>query len=665
MSSERRPDLVSFSHEDGTIHVTDEVESSTFELATPDAVDLKPALPALFHFPVDDAVSFETDELVVGPHAGAFLYDESGNHIGEFGDESRRLERGTYLVQIGGPMKLYVRVEDVTFEAEYPDGRREAGSLRLRFERPVTVSLGARSFHDQPHATITVPDDPAALMRAVSTTGGAIKEFSAERSWPTLRGHPPVFRIGDHLDVPRELSTPDTGVTITVPERYDTVYTIAPLAFYLGASVEPGESASLRLDTGYTHDLETTGRPLSDSVEETLSRCFFLDSLVRVGGYYSFQRYGYEEVAGELPFYPPNLYNATISEALMEYLEVDFSTIRPYVPRWPTVYVAKPDIESVVVLSDALNTLSPIRSPGADASSDDGASCYVKSSFGQSATEDAVQVTESVLRRTRQSEVPERNDLTCAILVPGDDLVGEYEQLARNRWARLPGENISITTTVDSDVLDADIVVIDAPSHDDTVESLLAERSSSPSVLITRDSPRGRQRDFEDDIPLLSIQTPGPLSPRSIGEFLVFILNGFPFSDALAFSSLEYSDVVGDVTTTACVRTGGITPFYASVDSEGTNSHSVSFRIPLAGAPRSKIGGLSYHSNESLPGVYQLMNTTASYDRLFSTDEVIELLGDTGGITDLNGELFLGKHPPNEDAIVRTVRRKNRTVTDR
>ena len=45
--------------------------------------------------------------------------------------------------------------------------------------------------------------------------------------------------------MPDVVDAPDTGITIEVPPEYGAIYTVAPLAYYLGATVEAGTEPAL------------------------------------------------------------------------------------------------------------------------------------------------------------------------------------------------------------------------------------------------------------------------------------------------------------------------------------------------------------------------------------------------------------------------------------
>jgi len=271
------------------------------------------------------------------------------------------LPRGSYCFDISGVTKASVRAVDVSVEAT---GMAGEGPVEITFDRPTTITVGGRSLHTRPEATITVPDDPEALMTAVSALGSSIAEWSPERSWPTLRGYPPRIERGEELHVPDGLPIPDTGIEIAVPPTYADVYRVAPLAYYLGASVVPGPNPELRLDTGYVERLPAEGDELEDRVSELLRTALFLDSLVRTEGYAPSDRYEYEQVGPELPFYPPKLADRSVSDQLMEYLEVDPETIEPYAPAWPTSAVLRPGPAGMELLPHLAHLVAPIRVRG-------------------------------------------------------------------------------------------------------------------------------------------------------------------------------------------------------------------------------------------------------------------------------------------------------------
>lgn len=360
---------IGFEVDGTTLTVRDVIEGKRMRIRVDREPDLSSALTALFPLPVDRAVSFEAESVSVAEYSSIILRDDEGEFVGR-PNEATELPRGSYYIEITGTTKAYVRVNDVEIAMS---GMRGSDPIEFAFDRPRTVTVGARSFHTRPEATITVPDDPSALAEAVSVLGSSIREFSPERSWPTLRGYPPRIERGDALDIPSPLVAPDTGIEVIVRPTYADVYRLSTLTYYLGARMRIGDAPAIRLDNGYEERLPTEGRALEVRVTELLRTWFFLDTLVRTDGYTISDREEYEEVGPQIPFYPPNLADLSLSERLMEYLEVDSDTVAPYTPNWATEPVLHPVAEAAELLPHLAHLLAPIRIRGsADPSRPDG-----------------------------------------------------------------------------------------------------------------------------------------------------------------------------------------------------------------------------------------------------------------------------------------------------
>lgn len=357
MTGEHAGNRVAFETVGEAVSVRDASEDDEVSLRLDREPSLSPALTDLFPFPVDGAVSFETGRIEIPSYAGIRIRGADGDVIATL-READEFPRGTYYVELTAAFKLYLRVDDAALSTT---GMIDGGAVELSFDEPTTVSVGARSAHTRPEATVTVPDDPEAMMDAVSVLGTSIKEFSPERSWPTLRGYPPRIERGDELRIPDYLEPPDTGIELTVPPTFANVYRVAPLAFYLGATVEPGADPALRLDNGYVERLPREPEALERRIERLLGRTLLLDSLVRTEGYVPSDRFEYEQLGPQLPFYPPNLYDCTVSMQVMEYLEVDWSTLEPYVPATPIRATLRPAPEDVELLSHLAHALGPVR----------------------------------------------------------------------------------------------------------------------------------------------------------------------------------------------------------------------------------------------------------------------------------------------------------------
>ncbi|MFC4359931.1 hypothetical protein ACFO0N_18445 [Halobium salinum] len=342
---------------DAGLLVTDAVERRQCTLLTPGPVDSRPAGSDAFRFPVDAAVAVETGSLTLPSVVATFVRDASGEMLADVDHfERHEFEAGRYGVELSAPIKLYLLVEGPMVVETTGD------TTTVERDGDGAIRVGARSFHDHPAGTITTTADPHDAMTAVSALSSSLKTTSPERSFPSLRGHPPTIELGESLSVPEELTPPDTGVRIEVPPRLQNVYTVAPLAFYLGARVEPGATPRLVTDDGFEHALDGP-RGFPETVARTLKQVFFLDCVVRTEGLYTVslhERRAVEE-AVDLDF--AALYERSLPEQLAAYLSVPFAVLEEHVPDWKQTTRLDPTPENVELLPFLVNDLAVVLPP--------------------------------------------------------------------------------------------------------------------------------------------------------------------------------------------------------------------------------------------------------------------------------------------------------------
>lgn len=338
------------------LEVYDSIEQRHLHVRTSRPVTPEPTDSDGFCYPVDAACTIETESIVFDQRYFVNLRDGEGewNKKIETG-ETIPLERDVQFLELTGPIKLYCRVTD--------PGRIETGidSIHLVLEDESEITIGARSLHEKPAGTIRTPDDPEAMMQAVSMLSSALKTTSPERTWPTLRGYPPLIERGDDLEIPSGLGRPETDITLEVPPTYRDLYTVAPLAFYLGAEIRPGTDPTLSTPV-FEHPLGNEGR-FEDEVATLLKQSFFLDCLVRTEGLYENDLYERQRLDGNLPFDLATVYDLALPERLERYLEVPYDHIEPYVPRWPLTAHVPADPETVELLPFIINELGIVREP--------------------------------------------------------------------------------------------------------------------------------------------------------------------------------------------------------------------------------------------------------------------------------------------------------------
>jgi hypothetical protein len=336
--------------------VVDHVERRQCEVRTSGPVDPEERAAEEFDLPVDRIVSVTTERLSIPHTTIVYVRDRDGRPIAEVMQGDERTFREEYCrIELSTPIKLYVVVEagfDITVTED---------GLTVEFEAPIELALGARTHHQLPATTVTTTTDPNDLMRAVSAFGSALKTTSCERSYPTLRGHPPAIDYGDELSVPDVLDTPDTGIRIEIPPEYGAVCAVSSLAYYLGATVVPGETPLIATDGGFVHRLDNTVRGFEGEIERILKQCLFLDCITRTEGHYPVDLHERDQIEDQVSLDFSRLYGRPLTDQFEAYLGVPYEVIEPHVPRWRLTAHVEPIAESAEVLPYVARDLAAIR----------------------------------------------------------------------------------------------------------------------------------------------------------------------------------------------------------------------------------------------------------------------------------------------------------------
>lgn len=343
--------------EDGeAVEVFDSVERHRYAFETDGPVEPAEVSARRMNAPVDAAVMIETEAITLPNVVAVYVRDTDRDTVAEaehFADVS--LDSEHYTLELATPIKTYLEVEapvQITADAEH---------TQISFSESQEVLVGARSRHEQPEYTITTTEEPSDMMAAVSALSAALKETTPERSYPTMRGHPAMIELGDDLDIPESMPIPDTDVRIELPADYGSIFVAAPLAFYLGADLVPGEKPRI-ISNDFEYELEHPDG-FSRAVERTLKQIFFLDCCIRTEGLYRVDLHEREQVEELLPEKPSHLYDASLADQLRAYLSVPFPELEPHMPEWKLTTHVAPDPGSVELLPFLLNDLAVIRLP--------------------------------------------------------------------------------------------------------------------------------------------------------------------------------------------------------------------------------------------------------------------------------------------------------------
>ena len=338
------------------LRVRDTTQSEQFTLHADCELSPEPASVDEFTNPVDAAVTVDAGELHFPVYRPAvFLEGGEVVHRAEGAASSEWLERGTYEIDASPPgAKTYVKVCDAAVRARFEDNHTV-----LDADPATRVVVGVRSHHEQPAGTVRTTEDPRDVMAAVSTFGSALKTRSPDRSWPTLRGHPPAIELGTTLDVPGHVEPPETGITVEVPPEYGSIFTVAPLAYYLGATVEPGPEPALHA-AGRTVHFDPDA--LAADVRDCLKHCLVLDGAVRTAGAFPFWTEQTNALDDRVELDYEGLFARPLDERTAAYLAVPRSATAGLVGWHLTADVA-PEPRYAAALPYLVGDLAAIRSP--------------------------------------------------------------------------------------------------------------------------------------------------------------------------------------------------------------------------------------------------------------------------------------------------------------
>lgn len=317
-----------FEATDDGLEIIDPIERHRYRLTTHESVDPEPVDTDRIQFPVDSAIEITADTITLPTNDTVYVRDKDGSMIAEVRPNKQvSLDQNEYTLDLSGPLKVYANVDSSVHV--YSDSEQ----TYINFDGLAETVIGARSYHRRPAGTITTTADPNDIMKTVSVFGSALKTLTPERSYPTHRGHPPAVELADDLRIPEEFERPDTGVQIEVPSSLEYVFTISPLAYYLGAEVIPGPKPKLITSGNKEYSLESSIE-FEKTVGKLLRKLFFLDCIVRTEGTTPLPLHERQVVEPKLDFDIGRTYNQSLSNQIETYLSVPFDVVEPYLPSW-------------------------------------------------------------------------------------------------------------------------------------------------------------------------------------------------------------------------------------------------------------------------------------------------------------------------------------------
>ncbi|MCU4743523.1 hypothetical protein [Natronoglomus mannanivorans] len=479
--------------------VVDPVQNTRYPLKTTDPVEPVPTDPDCFYFPVESAIAFTTEKLVLPYVVPTVVRDREGTMLLETEHYAyETLPEGEYILELMAPIRLSVRVRGAVTIASSDE------RLAIAFGESTRVRLGARSLHERPAGTVTTTGAPDDLARAVSTFGSALKTLSCERSLPTFRGHPPRLELGDELRIPEGLEPPESGVTIVVPPERTAVYAVSSLAYYLGATVVTGANPRIETDHGFEYALGEAGVPFERSVERVLKHVFFLDCLTRTEGLYRIDLYERQQVDDRLNVAFDELYDEPLAEQLETYLSIPFEAIADLQPAWQLATHVTPERENATVLPFLADDLSivataPDSTPEIEGTGDDSEEKPdpdpdLDSDSESTSADDIALAIDGFTRSTAETNGDRRNRLSIDAFVSPPDLdafeqawLGDGIPIGANKLVPDAFEN-GLERSPSGDDVEITIVCNDDRMLDELDGTLYGDREELPfDVSVHRD----------------------------------------------------------------------------------------------------------------------------------------------------------------------------------
>jgi hypothetical protein len=273
-------------------------------------------------------------------------------------DTTMQLPAGEYVVRAeSSPLVLVGFEGDATFHAGVE-------TATLSFSEPSRVTLGLRTRLSVPTHRLTIPPTPEGVATALTHLSAAHRTTTPDRTFSTLRAHPPLVEFGEQVAVPDAVRerTPETGIVVRTPDAYDALYRIASLSYHLGARVvvEDRETPLLCApETGVE-------RPLTNGdAAALLRRCFGFDAIAREGGPYQahVRELSALHEAG-LDFDAEALYAASPAERLARYLDDDLTPGVESCPGWQYTATVPTMAEGARLLPFLLDGMAAIRPEG-------------------------------------------------------------------------------------------------------------------------------------------------------------------------------------------------------------------------------------------------------------------------------------------------------------
>ena len=308
--------------------------------------------PRKLSFPVDYYGEMPIGRLSTGVRTAYIADAGDPESVRCLGHGRHQVSGGRHVVALESSERLFIWPDDDCVLEYF------AGKARLVKcgQANGTVLAGMKKM---PRHAIETGTDIEALFRAVSFICSLPGETSPYRSHPLFRSHPPDIHISPDGPI-MPLAAPVRPISLRLPPDLRYLYAAAPLAYYLGASVETGDGPSLKI-SGKPIDLPCGYAQFERWAGKMLSRTFQADCAVRCQATAGARLPGIDvqEITG---YSPEELMLLTMSDRFLIYAETLQSDSRAF-NTWHMASYVEPVPSSVEILPFLMRSLSAIYTP--------------------------------------------------------------------------------------------------------------------------------------------------------------------------------------------------------------------------------------------------------------------------------------------------------------
>ena len=341
---------------DGGLIVDDWAERDKYYVTADGNVSPETVATSRIDAPLDTVIRITTSRLTFTGSPSILVHAPDGT-IADGREEQVWTDSAEYVIELDLQAKFYLKTRG-PFTLN-----KTRNLLTVDLADTAEVYVGARSRHTQPIERVQTTTRPKDIMKAVSTFGASLKTLSCERSYPTLRGHPPSIQLGDELQIPNNVNAPDTSLYIECPPELNAIYSLSPLAFYLGCELKPGDTAQIVTENGGRFALQSNTKEIHQLANQTLNQILFLDCIVRTEDERPWSLKERESIEDSLEFSPEALYGTPLIDRLPHYFTIDYETIQPHIPDWrlkATVQSTADMVPSLPYLAYELAEIKPL-----------------------------------------------------------------------------------------------------------------------------------------------------------------------------------------------------------------------------------------------------------------------------------------------------------------